>query len=122
MKAEFIGKNGHIPLQGGTPGAWTVGKIYDLSWTDTYTVGVKKDDRGRENGWNKEYFRIVSENEEIQFSREQKILDLLNFLWYLRREKPTELWGGVRIEKAWKAALHFTGIPEHLAEKIFGKE
>lgn len=120
-KVVFVGVNGSIP-SGGSPGAWTVGKIYDLAWGEPGdgSLGVVSDNNGKDNAWSGRYF---VEPEKYVPHREQKAEDaynVLKFLYHRRKEVPNDLWGGVRIDEAFESALRLTGLTKEDAERIFG--
>lgn len=56
---------------------------------------------------------------------EDKVTDLLNvlsYLYFMRRDKPYDLHGGVKIDDAYQSFLRMAKITEMQATKIFNYE
>ena len=127
----FIG--GPNDNRGRTPGAWVVGKIYDLdpvihgedSKPDGSFFYVKEDSRGAMNGWKAEYFQVIQDQKEKEVEKDQisdRIGDMhaiLSFLFFLRIDKPGTIYGGVRVEEAYQSLLRILNLTEEKVNKVF---
>jgi len=121
MYAVFMGIDGKMP-KGGTEGAWTVGKIYNLEDDPEHpkSYWVEKDDRGLPNGWMKSYFTILDQTQIAKIDRVDDITTLFNFLVNRQKQVPGDIWGGHRIEDAIESACRLTGVPKEEVYRIFG--
>ena len=121
MYGVFNGVNGQVPI-GGAEGAWTVGKIYNLSDDPEHPRSyiVEKDDRGVPNGWMKSYFTILDQINVSKHSRVDDITTLFSFLVNRQRQAPGDLWGGHKIEEVIESSCRLTGMPVEEVYKIFG--
>lgn len=119
---KFVGKKGEMP-SGGTTGYWEIGKIYKAddhsSPLDTGHICVI-DETGRKNGWCRAFFEEVPSSYPDKPNKKvaDYYLDLFSYLHFRAKDHPGDMYGGVKVEDALKAACNLTNIEYDLIVRI----